>query len=575
MIGPIMNTPPFFVRSICLKATWIITILVMFACNRKEPPQPAVNTWYKNILIYNLDVKTFKDSNGDGTGDLKGLISKLDYLNELGVGMIWLAPFQPSPNEDDGYDISDFYSIDARLGNFDDFQNLLAEAKKRNIRVIMDLVLNHTSIRHPWYIEASHNPRSVKHDWYLWSVNQPKDWDEGMGFPGVEKDTWRYDTSARAYYFHRFYNFEPDLNFQNPLVIAEAEKIMRFWLNKGIDGFRLDAVPFIIDDPRESAKKPVQDYTILHRLAGYVKKHYPAAILLGEANVTADEDKRYFEGEHYGLQMMFNFYANQHLFYGLACGDDKSLGKALEETKPKPAKAQWVHFLRNHDEVDLGRLSRQDRKVVFKKFGADSSMQLYQRGIRRRLAPMLGDTMQHLKMAYSLLFALPGTPMIRYGEEIGMGDNLALPERIAIRTPMQWDTSANGGFSTALSTNREVIRRGRYKYRIVNVLSEQNDPHSLLNFIKMIAVLRKKCPEIGYANWNILESGSSHVFAIRYEVPGRQIIILHNFSSQPQSVTINGSKTSQQVTDLMTGKSSPLDGIQLAGYSYKWCRITH
>jgi maltose alpha-D-glucosyltransferase/alpha-amylase len=396
-----------------------------------------------------------------------------------------------------------------------------------------------------------------------------------MGFPGVEKDTWHYDSTAHSYYFHRFYKFEPDLNYQNPQVIAEAEKIMGFWLDKGVDGFRLDAVPFIIADPRKSSKKPFEDYSILHKLAGYVKVHYPKAILLGEANITADDDPKYFEGRDYGLQMMFNFYANQYLFYSLATGDKKPFGKALDLTRPKPAKAQWVYFLRNHDEVDLGRLSKHDRDEVEKQFGPDSSMQLYQRGIRRRLAPMLADNMQRLKMAYSLMFSLPGTPMIRYGDEIGMGDNLSLQERMAVRTPMQWDTSANSGFSTAFSTNRSVIRRGKYKYKIVNVLTEQNDPKSLLNFIKQVITLRKKCPEIGYANWNIMDSGSGHVLAIRYQLNGRQLLILHNFSDQPQKVSIDpGDNKDHQLTDLMSGRTSSVKSVQLPGYGYEWCSLS-
>jgi maltose alpha-D-glucosyltransferase/alpha-amylase len=304
--------------------------------------------------------------------------------------------------------------------------------------------------------------------------------------------------------------------------------------------------------------------------------HYPSAILLGEANITANEDSKYFEGKDYGLQMMFNFYANQYLFYSLATGDETSLQKALDETRPKPAKAQWVYFLRNHDEVDLGRLSEHAREQVFKQFGPDSSMQLYQRGIRRRLAPMLNDNMQRLKMAYSLMFSLPGTPMIRYGEEIGMGDNLSLQERIAIRTPMQWDTSANAGFSTAFSTDRNVIKRGKYKYTTVNVFSEQNDPRSLLNFIKLMVALRKKCPEIGYANWNILNSGSDHVLAMRYQLNNQQLLILHNFSDQPQKVNINTSDDKDhQLTDLITGQISSVKNTQLPGYGYKWCRLLH
>jgi maltose alpha-D-glucosyltransferase/alpha-amylase len=270
----------------------VLCFFIVESCKKQHPVQNA-DAWYKHVRIYNLDVKTFKDSNGDGEGDFNGLTTKLEYLQSLGVNMIWLAPFQPSPLQDDGYDVTNYLGIDSKLGDNSDFQDFMHKAKLMHIKVIMDLVLNHTSIKHPWFDSASRDTSSPKHQWYVWSASKPKDWNKGMGFPVVEKETWRYDSAARQYYFHRFYNFQPDLNFQNPEVIAEAQHVMKYWLDMGMDGFRLDAVPFIIDDPRRDAANPTNDFTILHKLSAFVKTYKPGAVLLGEANVEPDQNIKY------------------------------------------------------------------------------------------------------------------------------------------------------------------------------------------------------------------------------------------------------------------------------------------
>jgi maltose alpha-D-glucosyltransferase/alpha-amylase len=457
----------------------------------KSPISKNIDAWYKHISIYNLDVKTFKDSNGDGEGDFDGLTEKLSYLQALGINTIWLAPFQPSPLQDDGYDIVDYLDIDPKLGGVAGFKKFMAAAKAKHFKVIMDIVLNHSSDQHPWFKASVNNKMPDGRNWYVWSKEKPKDWNKGMGFPDVEKETWRYKPAAGQYYFHRFYKFQPDLNYQNPEVVAEAEKIMAYWLDQGMDGFRLDAVPFIIDDPRKNSEKPGFDFKILHRLSLFVKKKKPGAVLLGEANVEPNENRKYFGENHNGLEMMFNFYANQYLFYGLATGDIKQFKEALIKTKAKPGTAQWAWFLRNHDEIDLGRLGKKELEKMYEQMGPDANMQLYQRGIRRRLAPMLKGNMQQIKMAYSLLYSLPGTPVIRSGEEIGMGDDLALKERLSVRTPMQWDASVNGGFTTG-EPFRPVINSAYYGFKKVNVADEKKDTQSLLNFITQIIKLRKK-----------------------------------------------------------------------------------
>jgi maltose alpha-D-glucosyltransferase/alpha-amylase len=550
------------------RSSLLFVLILLAGCKPEPKPEANIDAWYKHLLIYNLDIKTFKDSDGDGEGDIRGLTGKLDYLASLGINTIWLAPFQPSPLQDDGYDITDYEGIDPKLGNRADLAEFLKQAKARHLKVIMDIVLNHSSIAHPWF--------KTRPDWYVWAKDKPKDWDKGMGFPGVEKETWRFDSAAHAYYFHRFYHFQPDLNFQNPQVVQQAEHVMAYWLDLGLDGFRLDAVPFIIDDPRKDAAKPRFDFSLLHELTGFVRKHKPQAVLLGEANVEPEENSKYFSGHHDGLQMMFNFYANQYLFYGLATGDIALFKDAVEKTKIKPGVAQWAWFLRNHDEIDLGRLSKHQRNQVYEKMGPDTNMQLYQRGIRRRLATMLGDDPRQLRLAYSLLYSLPGTPVIRQGEELGMGDDLSLKERLSVRTPMQWDTSRNAGFSSAAATFRPIINAGVYGYRRLNVKAARDDPRSLLNFVAGMIRLRKSCPEIDNGDWQLLPAGSVKVLAICYNAHGRKILVCHNFAAQSQKVSIELNGVHRLAS--MTGGDPPavhnqrLD-FSLGRYGFQWYRL--
>ncbi|HTF80886.1 MAG TPA: alpha-amylase family protein, partial [Cytophagales bacterium] len=426
---------------------------------------------------------TFKDSNHDGIGDFNGLTSKLGYLDSLGVDVVWLAPFMPSPRKDDGYDVTDYYSINPKFGTDIDFENFIAAAKRRKIKVIMDIVLNHTSIEHPWYNEARRNPASPYHNWYVWADKRPKDADEGLVFPGVQKETWTYDSVAGKYYFHRFYDFQPDLNYSNPQVQQESYRILQYWLKKGVDGYRLDAVPFIIDLPETGSEKPKRMLRLIPEMRNAVKDVKKDAVLLGEANLSPKENKDYFGENNNGMQMMFNFYANQYLIYALASGELKPFKRAIEDTKVKPQAAQWAFFLRNHDETDLARLSRRQRELIYSKFGPEPHMQLYNRGLRRRLAPMLNNSKQ-LKMAYSLLFSLPGIPVIRYGEEIGMGDDFSLQERLSVRTPMQWNSEKHGGFSGAALTFRPLIQDSAFGYKKINVAAQWQDTASLLNLIK-------------------------------------------------------------------------------------------
>lgn len=534
--------------------------------------------WYKNTIIYSLDLETFMDANGDGIGDFEGLMRRLDYLNSLGIDTIWLAPFQPTPNRDNGYDVSDYYGVDQRHGSSGDFVEFMHHAKKKGIKVIIDLVVNHTSDQHPWFQAARSDKDSKYHDWYVWSEERPPDWDEGMVFPGVQKATWTYDKKAKKYYFHRFYNFQPDLNMENPQVRAEISRIIGYWLELGVAGFRVDAVPFIIEVPAPGSKREKMRFEYLTEMRRFLQWRRGDAILLGEANVLPKENRKYFGDDGNGIHMMFNFYVNQHLFYALASGDVDPLKEALIATRDLPYTSQWAQFLRNHDELDLGRLTEEQRKQVFARFAPEENMQLYSRGIRRRLSPMLGNRPQ-TELAYSLLFSLPGTPVLRYGDEIGMGDDLSLNEREAVRTPMQWSDDPQAGFSSSQKTIHPIIDKGPYAYDKINAEAQRRNKDSPLSWMTRMIRLRKECPEIGWGEWEILKTNSPHVLAMHYYWRGNALVIMHNFDEKPHDVQIKlKDERGNTLVSLLDHAGSKADNrgvhkISLDAYGYRWYRV--
>ncbi len=419
--------------------------------------------WYKNAIIYSLDLESFMDSDGDGVGDFRGLCERLDYLDALGVDTLWLAPFQCTPNRDNGYDISDFYGVDPRHGTSGDFVEFMHQAKQRGLRVIIDAVVNHVSDQHPWFQRARSDPESRYRDWFIWSRKRPPDWNTGMVFPGYQDATWSYDKQARQYYYHRFYDFQPDLNMDNPAVREEVMRVLGFWLELGVSGYRVDAVPFVIETTTPGGSQGELHFEYLSEFREFVGLRSGDAVLLGEANVLPKETRPFFRSRSGdGLHLMFNFFVNQYLFLALATGEVEPLRRALRATRRIPREAQWANFLRNHDELDLGRLDEEQRARVMACFGPEERMQLYGRGIRRRLAPMLGD-LPHIELAYSAMLSLPGIPVLRYGDELGMGDDLSLPQRDAVRTPMQWSGEPNAGFSTAERTVLPVIDDGIWR----------------------------------------------------------------------------------------------------------------
>lgn len=540
--------------------------------------------WYKNAIIYSVDVETFMDGNGDGIGDFRGLRSRLEYLASLGITCLWLLPFYPTPNRDNGYDISDFYGVDPRLGDLGDFVAFSREAKMHGLRIIVDLVVNHTSDRHPWFQQARSDPRSPYRDYYVWSEEKPDDADEGMVFPGVQKSTWTYDESAGLYYFHRFHDFQPDLNVHNPAVREQILKVMGFWLELGVSGFRVDAVPFLIERQGKSKGKskekaaPEAAHDLLTEMRDFASWRRGDAVLLAEANVTMEELGDYIAGGR-RMQLAFNFIANQALFLSLARGDARALHRALEQTLHLDAQAQWGNFLRNHDELDLARLSDEERKFVFSRFGPDPDMQLYGRGLRRRLASMLDGDAKRLALAYSLLVGLPGAPVFWYGEEISMGELLSVDGRESVRTPMQWSNGPSGGFSSGSKLVRPIVEEGRYGYREVNVEAQRHVPHSLLNTIAHLIRARRESPEIGWGSWELLPLHRPEVLALRYTWRGRVLIVLHNFSAEPCDVRCEcAGATPQSWADALTGaRHTSMQGslsIQLGPYGFSWLRAS-
>jgi maltose alpha-D-glucosyltransferase/alpha-amylase len=537
--------------------------------------------WYKQAVVYCLDVETFQDSDGDGVGDFAGLTSRLDYLARLGVTCVWLNPIHPSPNRDDGYDVTDFYGVDPRLGSLGDFAELVHQAANRGLRVIIDLVVNHTSDRHPWFQAARSDPASRYRDWYVWSKEEPSDRRQGMVFPGDQSETWTWDDVAGAWYYHRFYDFQPDLNMSNPDVRAEVRKIMAFWLQLGVSGFRMDAAPFVIEQTQPNDPAPRKEYDYLREFRELLSWRQGDAVILAEANAERDELVEYF-GTGDRLPMLFNFLLNQRQFLAMARGDAGPIVSALEAAPTIPDSCQWATFLRNHDEIDLGRLSERERADCFAAFGPEPEMQLYGRGIRRRLAPMLGGDRRRIELAYSLQFTLPGTPVLRYGEEIGMGDDLSLKERDAIRTPMQWTGGPNAGFSTSTRKKdlcRPVIGGGEFGYETVNVEAQRRDPASLLHWMERMLHTLRECPEFAVGACTPVDTGESSLLALHFEAPGGVMLAVHNLSDRRRTVDLGRQPGAEgEPFEVFSDRAyepvgPALEGVAVAGLGYRWIRL--
>ncbi len=536
------------------------------------------NRWYSEAVLYCLDVQTFQDSNGDGVGDLPGLISRLDYLARLGITCLWLNPIHPSPRRDDGYDITDFYAVHPEIGTMGDFTELIHQADSRGIRVIIDLVVNHTSDEHPWFTDAVSSPDSAHRDWYVWSDDEPSDRKQGMVFPGPQDETWTWHEQAQSWYYHRFFNYQPDLNMSNPEVVAEIENIIGFWLGLGVAGFRMDAAPFIIEQTEPGNPKSPKDFELLTRFRERLSWRRGDAVVLAEANVENDELVRYFGdegGSQNRLPMLFDFVLSVNCFLALARGEAAPIRRALDSAPAIPRHAQWATFLRNHDEVDLSRLSKDEQAECFAAFGPDEDMQLYGRGIRRRLAPMLGNDPAMLRLAYSLQFTLPGTPVLRYGEELGMGDDLSLPEREALRTPMQWTSGPQGGFTTADTATKPVIDTGEYGYRSLNVDLARQDPDSLLGwFERMIRTLRE-CSEVGTGACTPITTNDPAVLVHRMDAERGSVLFVHNLGDVEASVDLTDETRAPLELFADRRYDAPdLNALTVGPHGFRWLRLS-
>jgi trehalose synthase len=537
--------------------------------------------WWKNAVVYCLDVETYLDSDGDGVGDLKGLIGQIDYLAGLGVTCLWLMPFYPSPNRDDGYDVSDYYGVDPRLGSLGEFVDLVRTANDRGIKVIVDLVVNHTSDEHPWFEEARSGPDSPKRSWYVWR-DEPSDEPKGVAFPDKETSNWEKDKASGQHYLHRFYRFQPDLNVANPEVRDEIAKIVGFWLQLGVAGFRMDAVPFMLELDGIVEQVDGDPHDWLRSLRAFAGRRRGEAMLLGEVNTGLKDLARFF-GDEDGdqLNMQFAFLLNQNLWLSLAREDAEPLEGVIRSLPDPPPDNAWATFLRNHDELSLDKLTQSQREEVFAAFGPDEGMQLYGHGLRRRTAAMLGGDGPRLRMAWSLMLSLPGTPVLFMGDEIGMGENLDIPDRMSVRVPMQWSDSANGGFSSA--EPKKLVRpmtSGAFGSKRVNVAAQRRDPDSLLNWMERLIRRRKELPELGWGQSTLIETGAPALFAHRCEWQGSTVAAVHNLSAKKAKATIDlGSGERVEVEDLLEQhqhRPSP-DGtleVELEGYGYLWLRYS-
>jgi maltose alpha-D-glucosyltransferase/alpha-amylase len=530
--------------------------------------------WYQNAVFYELYVRAFSDSNGDGHGDLAGAMQKLDYLKDLGVDCIWLLPIYPSPLRDDGYDISGFADVLPAYGTLADFRSLVQAIHARGMRIIADLVLNHTSDQHPWFQAARASKDSPYRDYYVWSDSDQKYKDARIIFLDTEKSNWTWDAAAGQFFWHRFYSSQPDLNYDHPAVRAEMLKVMSFWLDLGIDGFRTDAVPYLIEREGTNCENLPETHVYLKELRAFIDKNYPGRVLLCEANQWPEDVRPYF-GDGDEFQLGFHFPAMPRIYMSIGQGKVTPLVEILKRTPAIPENCQWCTFLRNHDELTLEMVTEEERQWMWKTY-APQARQRLNLGIRRRLAPLLDNDRRKIALANSLLFTLPGSPFLYYGDEIGMGDNIWLDDRNGVRTPMQWDSSPTAGFSSAPLEKLYLppIQDAEYNPRKINVAAQQNDPASLLTLVKTLIRVRKQHPALATGALEWAEgAGNEAIAAFTRSLPGENILVVHNISGQPQNVSIPSSAEYEELFDQKT--FSAVHGqleLTLDPYQYLWLK---
>ncbi len=528
-------------------------------------------TWYQNAIFYEISVRAFCDSNGDGIGDLPGLMSKLDYLQDLGVDTLWLLPITPSPLRDDGYDVSDHFNIHPDYGTLDDFRRLVAEVHRRGLRLVIELIPNHTSDQHPWF-QASRDPRHPEHatyrDWYVWNDTDQKYADARIIFLDTEPSNWTFDPQRQQYYWHRFFHHQPDLNYDHPAVQQAMLRVVQFWIDQGADAIRIDAPPYLYEREGTSCENLPETHAYLKRLRAFVEAYAPGTMLLAEANQWPEAVRPYF-GDGDEVHMNFHFPLMPRLFLALAQADRTPLVEILKRTPELPQGCQWATFLRCHDELTLEMVTPQEREFLWNFYAPEPRMRL-NLGIRRRLAPLLGHDQRRLRLAHSLLLTFIGSPVLYYGDEIGMSDNIWLDDRGGVRTPMQWNDQPHGGFSTADRLYAPVIDQDSYSYLQLNVKAQQADRDSLLNTLRRMIAVRKQHPAFGQGQFKWVEVGSNAIAAYWRILERERILVLQNLSDQTQTLELPDH--AHPWRDLLTG--SDMTPTSLAPYQFVWLLAT-
>jgi maltose alpha-D-glucosyltransferase/alpha-amylase len=535
--------------------------------------------WYKDAVIYQVHVRAFYDSTGDGNGDFRGLAQKLDYLQDLGVNALWLMPFFPSPLRDDGYDISDYRSVHPKYGNLEDFKAFLDAAHQRGIRVIIEMVLNHTSDQHPWFQESRSSRDNPRRDWYVWSDSDTKYNGTRIIFVDTELSNWAWDPVSKQYYWHRFFSHQPDLNYDNPKVREEMWDIMRFWLEMGVDAFRLDAVPYLVEREGTNCENLPETHAVLKDLRARLDKEFPGRMLLAEANQWPADLRAYF-GNGDEFHMAFHFPLMPRMFMGVKLEDRKPITEILKQTPEIPEACQWCLFLRNHDELTLEMVTDLERDYMYDEYARDKAMRL-NLGIRRRLAPLLDNDRERIELMNGMLMSLPGTPIIYYGDEIGMGDNVNLGDRNGVRTPMQWDGGWNGGFSAAdpEALYSPPLLNPVYGFQVINVQSQKRFDHSLLSWMKRLIRVRKSCAAFGRGSIEFLYPANHRILAYVRSLGNETILVVNNLSSAAQAVELDLKAYRGNILVEMFGRNIfPRIGdlpylLTMGPYQFYWFRL--
>lgn len=536
--------------------------------------------WFKDAVFYELSVRAFYDSNGDGIGDFPGLMQKLDYLEDLGINTIWLLPFYPSPLKDDGFDVTDYCDIHPDYGTLADFKLFLKEAHHRGIKVIIELILNHTSDQHNWF-QKSRTARAGSRykDYYVWSDTPDKYKEARIMFMDEETSNWSWDNQAKAYYWHRFYRHQPELNFDNPEVQLEMIKVVDFWMKIGVDGFRLPSVPFLFEEEGTNCENLPQTHAFLKRLRGHIDKHYKDRVLIAEANLWPEDAAAYF-GEGQECHMNFNYPLMPRLFLGLRTEDSYPIIDIIEQTPITPPNSQWALFLRNHDEIGLEMVTEEEKDFLFKAYATDSNSK-HNLGIRRRLAPLLNNDRRKIELLYTILFSLPGTPVLYYGDEIGMGDNIYLGDRYGVRTPMQWNMNLNAGFSEANPQKLylPVITDPVYRYESVNAATHDENPSSLMWWIRNVLSMRKRLNVFGRGDMKFIESSNAKVLCFVRTYEKQRIIVVANLSQFSQATALDFSQFKEcDITEVFSqnkflGVTTGEYPITIGPYGYFWFQV--